>query len=72
MNARGYTGEERRALLRAVVTGATAPPCPRCDGVCAVIRTGPRQDVSYVRDRVVLRCGACRRIVVAEAAELAP
>lgn len=72
MNADGYTEDERRALLRAVAGGAIAPACPRCGGVCAVIRTGPRQDVSYVRDRVVVRCGGCRRSVGAETGDLVP
>lgn len=72
MNANGYTDEERQALLRSVATGATAPTCPRCHGACAVIRTGPSPDVSYVRDRVVVRCSGCRRSAGAEAEELTP
>lgn len=67
-----YTPRERRELLRRVATGVSDPvACPRCGASCAVIRTGPRTDVAYVRDRVVVRCPACRRSVAAdvEAAE---
>ena len=62
-----YTPRERLELLRQVAAGATGPVCPRCGSSCTVIRAGPRGDVSYVRDRVVVRCAACRRSVVAEA-----
>lgn len=72
MDTNGYTDRERQALLRAVADGATNPICPRCNGACAVIRTGPRADVSYVRDRVVVRCSGCRRSAAAEAGGLAP
>ena len=56
-----YTPDERRTLLDAVADGATNPPCPRCGGACAVILARPREDVAYVRDRVVVRCSRCGR-----------
>ncbi|MDE2764050.1 MAG: hypothetical protein OXQ94_12225 [Gemmatimonadota bacterium] len=65
-----YTPRERIELLRQVAGGAPGPVCPRCGSSCAVIRTGPRSDVSYVRDRVVVRCAGCRRSVVGEAGEM--
>lgn len=67
-----YTARERKTLLGQVAHGAVAPPCPRCGDPCTVIRTRPRADVSYVRDRVVVLCGACRRSVATEAGELEP
>ena len=69
-----FTPGERRELLRDAASGGSGggsgPVCPRCGTPCAVIRTGPRADVSYVRDRVIVRCPACRRSVAAEAGEL--
>ncbi len=67
-----YTPGERLELLRQVAPGAPGPVCPRCGSSCTVIRTGPRGDVSYVRDRVVVRCAPCRRSVVAEAERMEP
>lgn len=67
-----YTPRERVELLRRVAAGGHGPVCPRCGSSCTVIRTGPRGDVSYVRDRVVVRCPACRRSVVAEAGDMEP
>ena len=46
---------------------APSPPrCPRCGASCCVIRAGPRDDVAYVRDRVTVRCQACRASAVGE------
>lgn len=56
-----YTAREERSLLKEVGEGAANPVCPRCGGACAVIRARPRRDVSYVRDRVVVKCARCRR-----------
>ena len=67
-----YNARERRTLLQDLAEGAPNPKCPRCGAPCAVIRTPPRDDVSYVRDRVVVRCSACRRSVAVEAGELVP
>ena len=62
-----YTPRERRILLRELARGIANPECPRCGAACAVIRARPRDDVSYVRDRVVARCSGCRMSVGAEA-----
>ena len=67
-----YNAHERRTLLLDLAVGIPNPKCPRCGSACAVIRTPPRDDVSYVRDRVVVRCSACRRSVAVEAGDLAP
>ncbi|MCY3548050.1 MAG: hypothetical protein OXH51_07620 [Gemmatimonadetes bacterium] len=58
---------EKRALLRSVADGVENPVCPRCGGRCSVIRTRTRADVSYVRDRVVIRCSGCMRTLALEA-----
>ena len=62
-----YRDREKRELLRALSGGAENPVCPRCGGTCAVIRTRPRSDVSYVRDRVLIRCSACLRNLAVDA-----
>ena len=64
-----YNARERRILLRELARGVANPRCPRCGASCTVIRTGPRDDVSYVRDRVVARCSGCRRSVGTEAGD---
>lgn len=72
MDTIAYSPRERRTLLQELARGAPNPKCPRCGAACVVIRTGPRNDVSYVRDRVVVRCSACRRSVGVEAGEMGP
>jgi len=65
-----YTDREKRDLLKRVADGEPGPRCPRCQAPCAVIRTGPRDDVSYVRDRVVMRCSGCTRGFGVEAGDV--
>jgi len=72
MDTIAYTARERRILLQELARGTPNPRCPRCGASCAVIHTTPRDDVSYVRDRVVVRCSGCRRSLGMEAGELAP
>ena len=67
MNMDPYTAREKSDLMKQVAEGAANPPCPRCGNACAVIRTRPREDVSYVRDRVVVRCAGCLRSFGVEA-----
>ncbi len=57
--AQHYTAQEKQALWRQVAQGRDALSCPRCGATCAVVRGEPRRDVSYVRDRVVVRCASC-------------
>lgn len=72
MDTIAYSARERRILLQELARGNPNPKCPRCGAPCTVIRTPPRDDVSYVRDRIVARCSACRRSVAVEAGDLAP
>jgi hypothetical protein len=52
-----YTPAERHALERTVAHGGRE--CPRCGGALETRDVPPRSEVSYVRDRVWLLCGAC-------------
>lgn len=61
-----YDAQEKRELRNRIARGEAAPPCPRCGGPCAVVRAEPRPDVAYVRNRVVARCGTCRRSAAVE------
>lgn len=56
-----YTPSECQALVDRIAAGAANPRCPRCGGACAVIQARPRDDVAYVRNRVVVRCSRCGR-----------
>lgn len=62
----GFGRRERDLLLDEIKGGAARPSCPRCGGACAVIRTDPRSDLSYVRRRIVVRCSRCLRSCGAE------
>jgi hypothetical protein len=58
-----YTKEERRKIA-ATLRGGGPATCPRCRSLLDEWPVPPRQDVSYVRDRVWLVCGPCSRSVV--------
>lgn len=58
-----YTKEEQAAIAAAMRSGGP-PLCPRCSSALDRWSVPPRQDVSYVRDRVWLVCGPCFRSVV--------
>ena len=66
----GFSTRQKRHLMDQVAEGMASPRCPRCEGPCAVIRTGPRSDVAYVRDRVLVRCSRCLRSCTIEAREV--
>jgi hypothetical protein len=55
-----YTGEQRRFLEAETARGRT-PACPECGGVLAAAPVEPPPGVPYVRRRVWIVCGACRR-----------
>ena len=52
-----FTPAERHALEREVAQGRLE--CPRCGARLETRDVPPRAEVSYVRDRVWLLCGAC-------------
>lgn len=56
----GFTAPQR-ALLRETLRKGAVPRCPVCAAVLTVSRVEPPGDVAYVRDRVWVRCPACRR-----------
>jgi endogenous inhibitor of DNA gyrase (YacG/DUF329 family) len=58
-----YTREEENALAHALRQGRD-PTCPRCQVPLSRSEVGRRPGVSYVRDRIWLRCPDCRRSVV--------
>ena len=45
--------------IRAALAGGSDPVCPRCGGPFDRTAVPPREDVSYVRDRLWLTCAAC-------------
>ena len=65
-----FTARQKRHLVDQVADGVPSPRCPRCQGPCAVIRAGPRSDVAYVRDRVLVRCARCLLSCAIEVREL--
>jgi hypothetical protein len=60
-----FTHEEVRGLERAVREGAH-PTCPVCAVRLDERAVLPRDDVSYVRDRIWLLCPSCRRSAVVD------
>jgi len=58
-----FTHEEERSLAEALHAGGELL-CSRCEVVFDERPVPPRQDVSYVRDRVWLVCPSCHRTVV--------
>ncbi|MGH7504793.1 MAG: hypothetical protein ACRELX_04050, partial [Longimicrobiales bacterium] len=60
--AEAYTREQRQRLSDAVRAGE-ALVCPACGERVVKRAVEPRDDVSYVRRRVLLLCTACRRSV---------
>ena len=58
-----YTPAERQILAESLRLGAPVK-CPRCGSPLDEWPVPPRQDVSYVRDRIWLVCGPCSRSVV--------
>lgn len=71
-NSPSYSGDEKRTLLEQVASGARPICCPRCGGVCGLVRMPPRRDVSYVRNRIVVRCPACFSSLAADWPAVAP
>lgn len=69
MDASNYTPAEERRILEALKASGT-PPCPRCGGALETTDVPPREDVSYVRHRIWLLCGQCRRSLLVDRRQL--
>jgi hypothetical protein len=54
-----FTADEERSLRETLIRGET-PSCPRCRGALELTPILPGKEVAYVRDRVLIQCGACR------------
>jgi hypothetical protein len=63
MTTSNYRREEEERLVEELRSGRT-PVCPRCGGALSDRAVQPTEGVPYVRDRVWLTCGVCRRSVV--------
>lgn len=64
-----YDAEEERRIL-ATVRESGRGTCPDCGVVMDERSVPPRQDVSYVRRRIVLTCPSCRRSLALDRKEL--
>lgn len=60
-----YSPEEERALVRALAEGPDAA-CPACGARVELHDVPPREGVPYVRRRVLVVCGGCRRRVAVD------
>lgn len=60
-----YTRAEERRVLEQLRRHED-PACPRCASALIRRRVPPREGVAYVRDRLWLVCGSCRRSMVLE------
>ena len=60
-----FTHQQVRELERDVRTG-TRPYCPVCAVPLDDRAVPPREDVSYVRDRIWLVCPTCKRSTVVD------
>jgi hypothetical protein len=60
-----FSRPQVRELERAVRAGAH-PACPVCAVALDERVVPPRDDVSYVRDRIWLLCPSCRRSAVVD------
>ncbi len=60
-----FSREQERAIGRLVREGGR-PLCPTCAVTLDERAVPPREDVSYVRDRVWLVCPSCRRSTVVD------
>lgn len=67
--AEAFTPEEEAELAASLRSGAR-PTCPRCRVVLDVWPAPPRDDVSYVRDRVRLVCPRCLLTAVLDRRDL--
>lgn len=61
-----YTADEKRRLAEEIGRGETAPACPVCGKRCVLVKSEPRRDVAYVRNRLLVRCAKCARSLALE------
>lgn len=54
-----FSAEEERQLGEQLAQDSQ-PSCPRCEGVLNLTPVGPRPDVAYVRNRLLIQCSACK------------
>jgi hypothetical protein len=54
-----FSAAEERQLWERLAQGSQ-PSCPRCDGALDLTPVGPRPDVGYVRNRLLIQCSACK------------
>jgi hypothetical protein len=66
-----YTALERRELAGQLRDGGPLS-CPACGGVVHAQPVAQPPEVSYVRRRVWLMCGACRRSAALDVTGAAP
>ena len=65
MEASSYTTEEEARIVDAL-RGGDRPSCPRCGQRLESRNVPPRAGVAYVRRRLWLLCGGCRRSFVVD------
>ena len=58
-----YRGDDERTL-RAAFRNGESLDCPRCMSPLDLRKVPPRNDVSYVRDRIWVTCATCHRTMV--------
>ena len=54
-----FSADERRQLWEKLGQGSQ-PCCPRCGGALDLTPVGPRPDVAYVRNRLLIQCSDCK------------
>lgn len=69
MQTPGTFSRDQLATLGAAVRAGRHPACPACDARLDERSVPPREDVSYVRDRVWLVCPSCHRSAVLDRRE---
>jgi len=64
-----YDAEEERQILAGMRSSGRGT-CPECVVLMDERGVSPRQDVSYVRRRILLTCPTCRRSLALDRKEL--
>ena len=64
-----YDAAEEKQILESMKSDGLGS-CPDCAVVMDTRGVPPRQDVSYVRRRLILTCPSCRRSLVLDRKEL--